>query len=149
VTLPLSPTTQGRLGPPDKPDLSHATQKVKVLLVDDNVDAAASLSMLLELEAHTTRVANSGVDALRMVAEFIPDIVFLDIGMPGMNGYEVARAIRTMPEVGNPVLVALTGWGGESDRVRSKNAGFDEHLTKPADISAIEKLLASLYPHGR
>jgi CheY-like chemotaxis protein len=122
---------------------------VKVLLVDDNVDAAASLAMLLELEAHTTRVANNGVEALRMVVEFMPDIVFLDIGMPGMSGYEVARAIRATPEAGNPVLVALTGWGGESDRVRSKNAGFDEHLTKPADISAIEKLLASLYPHGR
>jgi len=73
-----------------------------------------------------------------------PDIVFLDIGMPGMDGYEVARAIRSMPEAGNPILVALTGWGGESDRKRSREAGFNEHLTKPADLSVIQATLDRL-----
>jgi CheY-like chemotaxis protein len=112
--------------------------------VDDNVDAATTLSMLLESDSHATLIANSGREAIKAVAEFHPDIVFLDIGMPEMNGYEVARAIRRMPESGNPILVALTGWGSAADRLRAKEAGFDQHLTKPADIAAIEKLLMNV-----
>ena len=123
-------------------------QKMRVLLVDDNVDAAATLSMLLELDAHETLVAHSGVEALRVLPTFAPDVIFLDIGMPGMDGYEVAREIRKLPNGADPVLVALTGWGGEADRQRSKNAGFDEHLTKPADIAIIEELLAKHEHHG-
>jgi CheY-like chemotaxis protein len=81
---------------------------------------------------------------LRAVGEFRPDIVFLDIGMPGIDGYQVARAIREMPGIGQPVLVALTGWGTADDRERSRTAGFDRHLTKPADFSVIDQLLSSL-----
>ena len=146
VTLPLAPPSEDYWEAAEAPWKRMIAQRqgVRVLLVDDNVDAAASLSMLLQMGDHLTKVANSGAEALRVIAEFRPDIVFLDIGMPGMNGYEVARAIRKMPEAGNPVLVALTGWGGELDRSRSRSAGFDEHLTKPADISAIENLLSKL-----
>ena len=150
VTLPLAAPSDDYWEAADAARQQSATQRqgIRVLLVDDNVDAAASLSMLLQLGDHATKVANSGAEALRIIGEFKPDIVFLDIGMPGMNGYEVARAIRKMPEVGNPVLVALTGWGGEMDRSLSRNAGFDEHLTKPADISAIEELLSKLDQPG-
>ena len=124
---------------------SAAAQGVaRVLLVDDNVDAAASLSLLLQLGGHTTQLAHDGPEALRLAAEFKPDIVLLDIGLPGMNGYEVARAIRARPELGHPFLAAVTGWGAPEDRIKSKEAGFDEHLTKPVDISIIELLLATL-----
>ncbi len=111
---------------------------------DDNFDAAVTLSLLLQLAGHTTCLAHDGPEALKAVAEFKPDIVLLDLGLPGMDGYEVARAIRRMPELGRPVLVAVTGWGGPEDWLRSKQAGFDEHLTKPVDISMIELLLTNL-----
>jgi CheY-like chemotaxis protein len=117
---------------------------VRALIVDDNIDAAATLSLLLQLGGHTTAVAHDGLGALQAAAEFKPDIVLLDLGLPGVDGYEVARAIRRMPELGNPVLVAVTGWGAPEERLRTKQAGFDEHLTKPVDISMIELLLTSL-----
>jgi len=117
---------------------------IRALIVDDNLDAAVSLSLLLQLGGHTTVVARDGLEGLRVAAEFKPDIVMLDIGLPGMDGYDVARALRRIPELGNLVLVAVTGWGGPEDRLRSKEAGFDEHLTKPVDISTIELILATL-----
>jgi len=146
VTLPLAPPESKAVVEPAEPARPAAPPAVpiRILLVDDNVDAATTLSMLLESDSHTTLIANSGREAIKAVAEFHPDIVFLDIGMPEMNGYEVARAIRRMPESGNPILVALTGWGGAADRLRAKDAGFDQHLTKPADIAAIEKLLTNV-----
>jgi CheY-like chemotaxis protein len=109
----------------------------RVLLVDDNVDAVSTLSTLLEWNRH---------EALPLVAEFQPEIVILDIGMAGMNGYEVAKAIRAMPGGGSYVLVALTGWGSVSDRERARAAGFDEHLTKPVDVARIEAILARSSP---
>jgi CheY-like chemotaxis protein len=121
---------------------------VRALIVDDNVDAAASLGLLLDLGGHTTYIVHNGPEALKVVAEFKPDVVLLDVGMPGMDGYEVARALRSMPDLGRPVLVAVTGWGGPEDRLKSKNAGFDEHLTKPVDISMIELLLTTLPKHA-
>jgi CheY-like chemotaxis protein len=81
---------------------------------------------------------------LQRVADFKPDIVLLDLGLPGMNGYEVARAIRAAQNLGRPRLVAVTGWGAAEDRLRSKQAGLDEHLTKPVDISQIEDMLSTL-----
>ena len=114
----------------------------RVLLVDDNVDAASTLSTLLEWNRHEVRVVHSGAEALAVVAQFRPEIIILDIGMAGMNGYEVAKAIRKMPGGGAYVLVALTGWGSVSDRARAKAAGFDEHLTKPVDVARIEAILA-------
>jgi PAS domain S-box-containing protein len=143
ITLPLAASmpehTSEDLRPPE-----IARGVVRILLVDDNVDAVASLSLLLQLGGHTTQVAHNGPEALRLAAEFKPDIVLLDIGLPGMNGYEVARAIRANPELGHPFLAAVTGWGAPEDRLKSKESGFDEHLTKPVDISIIELLLATL-----
>jgi signal transduction histidine kinase/CheY-like chemotaxis protein len=144
ITLPLA-APAGAESP--IAELDHAPQTrnpVRALIVDDNIDAAATLSLLLQLGGHSTAVAHDGFAALQAAAEFKPDIVLLDLGLPGMDGYEVGRAIRRMPEGDNPVLVAVSGWGGPEERLRTKQAGFDEHLTKPVDISMIELLLTSL-----
>jgi CheY-like chemotaxis protein len=117
---------------------------VRVLIVDDNFDAADTLSALLELIGHVAQVANDGRAALEAMQDFRPQVVFLDIGMPGMNGYQVAEAIRNDRRFDQPLLVALTGWGGEDDRDRTRAAGFDLHLTKPVDLDRIEKMLADL-----
>ena len=117
---------------------------LRVLVVDDNIDAADTLSALLEMGGHATRVANDGCQAIEMAGKFQPQVVFLDIGLPGMNGYEVARKLREMPGMEQAILVALTGWGTREDRARSSEAGFDHHLTKPADMNAVETLLSGL-----
>ena len=117
---------------------------LRVLVVDDNVDAALTLSMILEASGHTTRVAHDGLAALAVAKQFLPQVAFLDIGMPGLNGYETASAMRRTEGLENTALVALTGWGTESDRMRSSNAGFDHHLTKPAQLKAVQDLLAGL-----
>jgi len=116
----------------------------RLLVVDDNLDAAESLGMLLELQGHEVRVASSGVAALEITKAFTPDVVFLDIGMPGMDGYEVARRLRQQPSLGNVVLAALTGWGQKEDRRRTTAAGFDHHLVKPPEPRAVEAVLAEL-----
>jgi CheY-like chemotaxis protein len=116
----------------------------RTLVVDDDIDAAAALSLLLRLGGHATALAHDGLGALKAAAEFRPDIVLLNLGLPGMDGYEVARTIRGQPELGNPLLVAVTGSSDPQDRQHCIQAGFDEHLTKPVDISMIELLLTSL-----
>jgi CheY-like chemotaxis protein len=113
-------------------------------VVDDNQDAANSLGVLLRLQGHEVRVAYSGVAALEMTKEYTPDLVFLDIGMPGMDGYEVARRLRQQPGLERVVLAALTGWGQQEDRRRSAEAGFDHHLVKPPDLKALETLVAAV-----
>jgi CheY-like chemotaxis protein len=116
----------------------------RVLVVDDNRDAAQSLGMLLRMFGAQVRVAYGGVEALDVFAAERPTIVLLDIGMPGMDGHEVARRIRRQSDPGQVVLIALTGWGQEEDRHASAEAGFDHHLIKPADIDVLHDLLASL-----
>jgi signal transduction histidine kinase/DNA-binding response OmpR family regulator len=115
----------------------------RVLVADDNQDAAESLSMILEMAGHEVRVVHDGLAALSAAQSFRPDTVLLDIGMPQMNGYEVARALRREPWGTGINLVALTGWGQESDRQKAMDAGFDHHLTKPVDPDALEALLRS------
>jgi signal transduction histidine kinase/ActR/RegA family two-component response regulator len=116
----------------------------RVVIVDDNRDAASSLALLLKLLGLEVAVANRGLDALELLPTFRPAVVLLDIGMPGMDGYEVARRIREQLEFKDLILIALTGWGQEEDRRRTSDAGFDFHLIKPADINALETLLANL-----
>ncbi|CAM2794935.1 PAS domain-containing hybrid sensor histidine kinase/response regulator [Janthinobacterium lividum] len=116
----------------------------RVLVVDDNVDAAETLAAVLDMMGHAAQVAHDGAQALALVPQFLPDVIFLDIGLPGMSGYEVARTLRRIPAGANVVLVALTGWGAENDRSQSSAAGFDHHLTKPANLLAIGELLAAL-----
>jgi CheY-like chemotaxis protein len=112
----------------------------RILIVDDNTDAALSLEMLLNLDGHTTRVEHDGESALRATAEFHPEFVFLDIGMPGMNGYETARRLRSLYGAGIR-LIALTGWGAEENRRLANEAGFDRHLVKPVDPTMIAAAL--------
>jgi CheY-like chemotaxis protein len=117
-------------------------------VVDDNTDSATSLAMLLELEGHVTHVANDGLEAVEAAAAFEPDLILLDIGLPKLNGYEAARRIRQQPSGREPVLVALTGWGQEEDRRRSREAGFDRHMVKPVDYSSLRRLLETLARDG-
>lgn len=116
----------------------------RLLVVDDNHDAANSLAMLLTLKGHEVAAAYSGSAALELVKNYEPDLVFLDIGMPGMDGCEVARRLREDVRERRLILVALTGWGQEEDRKRTTEAGFDYHLVKPPDATALEAVLANL-----
>lgn len=117
---------------------------LRILVVDDNVDAADTMAALLEMFGHVTGVANDGHQALQKAKEFRPHAVFLDIGLPGMNGYEVARTLRNTPGLDKAALIALTGWGAADDRARAREAGFDHHLTKPAELDTIENLLGDV-----
>lgn len=116
----------------------------RILVVDDNIDVVTSLSMLLEIMGNTTKVAGNGIDAINLAAVFQPHLIFMDIGMPGLNGNDTARAIRKNPWGKEIILVALTGWGQNEDRRKSQEAGFDFHLTKPILKTTLEKLFADL-----
>jgi len=145
VRLPLPneaamPVAERRSGEPAR-DVSHH----RVLVVDDNRDAAESLAALISLRGADVGVAHDGVAALQALASERPGLVLLDIGMPGMDGYEVARRMRACPEGRDVTLVALTGWGQSEDRRRSHSAGFDAHLVKPVELEELDALLAATY----
>jgi CheY-like chemotaxis protein len=115
----------------------------RILIVDDNLDGAESLAMVLEEAGHTTHVAHDGVEAIAAAERVRPEAVLLDIGLPKLDGYEVCHRIRET-SWGKPLLmVALTGWGQDEDRHRSRQAGFDAHLVKPVDFELLFKLLAA------
>ena len=107
------------------------------------MDSADSLAAFLKMHGHSIRVANTAPAAITLQADFQPDIMFLDIGLPEMNGYELARRIRASADGGDLCLVAITGWGGEKDKENAKAAGFNAHLTKPVDISVVQSLITS------
>jgi len=125
----------------EKPASPGRIARQRVLIVDDNEDAAESLATLLEVAESEVRVAHSGREALAIFDHFNPAFVLLDIGMPDMDGYEVAREIRRRQAERHPILIAFTGWGQEADRVRAREAGFDHHLVKPTDIRALKAIL--------
>jgi len=116
----------------------------RILIVDDNEDAAISLAMILSLDGHETESIYSGSDALERLRKFQPDIVLLDIGLPEMDGYEVARRIRARPELAGLRLIALTGYGQDTDRARALAVGFDDHLVKPVETQRLQQVLSSL-----
>ena len=116
----------------------------RVLIVDDNVDAADTLAALLVISGHETAVAYEGVSALEHAESSRPNVVVLDLGMPGMSGYDVARNLRRRPWGSTLKLIALTGWGQERDRRMTREAGFDEHLVKPADPDELIRLVERL-----
>ncbi len=116
----------------------------RVLIVDDNEDAANSLAMILNLGGHETASVYTAVDALQRAASFKPDVVLLDIGLPGMDGYEVAQKMRELPGLRDIRLVAVTGYGRSDDRIRARDAGFDDHLTKPVEFAVLERTLAGI-----
>jgi CheY-like chemotaxis protein len=113
----------------------------RVLVVEDNRDAAESLRMLLELRGHDVRVAHTGTDGVEAAHAWQPEVVVCDIGLPGLDGYGVARQIRRNPSTAGIRLIALTGYGQLEDRRRSREAGFDEHLTKPAEPETLQQLI--------
>ena len=129
--------------PPPRRHVAQVRERAhrRLLLVDDNVDAVESLAVLLRSDGHEVRTAHDAASALALVESFRPDLVVLDIGLPGMNGYELAQRIRARPELGAPTLVALTGYGQQEDRKRARAAGFDHHFIKPADVNALQRLL--------
>jgi PAS domain S-box-containing protein len=117
-------------------------RRCQILVVDDSADTADSLALLMKEEGHEVRTAYDGPAALELLQVFHPEVIFLDIGLPGMDGYEVARRIRAQPQARQPLLVAVTGYGREEDRRRAREVGFDAHLAKPADPDALNQLLA-------
>lgn len=128
-----APQIETLVGSPNRP--------LRVLIADDNQDSAESLGMLLELSGHQVLLAHNGADALRLAADNLPDVALLDIGMPGMDGYQVAAAMRREAWGANMLLVAITGWGQDDDKRRASGAGFDHHLTKPMDSAALQSIL--------
>ena len=142
VTLPIETNAPAPIPKP------HATstvgRRLRILIADDNRDSADSMSLLLQLQGHEVRTAYDGAEALAAAESFHPDVAVLDIAMPGMNGYETATRIRREPWGGNVMLVAMSGFGQESDKRRAAAAGFDHHLTKPVDNAVLEQLLSRL-----
>jgi PAS domain S-box-containing protein len=137
----LPATAANTSGQREAPAGRSSEEGLKVLVVDDNVDAAESLATVLQMTGRKTLTVYDGPGVLQAARDFAPDIVLLDIGLPGMSGYDVARQLRADPDLSRSVLIAVTGWGSEEDRRRSHEAGFDEHLTKPIDIAMLEPLL--------
>ncbi|HVL57908.1 MAG TPA: response regulator, partial [Burkholderiaceae bacterium] len=119
-------------------------RRLRVMIVDDNADAAESLALLLDIDGHQVRTELSGSAALAAAAEFMPDVVFCDLGLPGVSGHDVAASVRSDPRFAATTLVALTGWGSDEDRRRARDAGFDFHLTKPASAAAIDQILLQI-----
>lgn len=124
-------------------------QVSRVLVIDDNIDAADMLAMMLQMFGHEVQTAYTGEDALEIMVEYHADIVLLDIGLPGMNGYEIAQRLRQQPQTKEVRLIAMTGYGQESDRQRSQEAGFDYHLVKPVDPQKLQNLLETLAKQPR
>jgi CheY-like chemotaxis protein len=132
--------------PPQITSASASGEKPRILVVDDNTDAASSLGRLLTLLGNDVRVVYGGEEALTQIEQFKPRIVLLDLGMPGMDGFQTAQHIRRRSSGDSAMLIAVTGWGQEQDRLRSEESGFVEHLTKPVNIEQLEALLSRLLP---
>lgn len=118
--------------------------KCKVLVVDDNVDGAVTLSVILKHMGNSVRITHDGRSALAVGAEFVPDVILMDIGMPGMDGYETCERMRMEEWSANVKIVALTGWGQEEDKRKARRAGFDLHLVKPVDRSTLMEVIGSV-----
>jgi CheY-like chemotaxis protein len=144
VHLPVMPPPESQ--PPSAPTapVPLVTPPLRVLVVDDNVDTAESLTMLVQALGHDVRTTHDGSAAQQVALDYRPNVVLLDIGLPGIDGYEVARWIRQQAVLQGAVLVAMTGYGQESDRQRSHDAGFDFHLVKPTDFGKLQEILATV-----
>jgi PAS domain S-box-containing protein len=142
VRIPISPAARrGTAARTSETVVPRSPSGSKVLVVDDNEDAAGSLATLLRLQGHDVRAAFSGREALEVVKNYVPDVALLDLGMPGMDGFELSGRLRQQPGCERVMLVALTGWGQVEDRRRTAAAGFDHHLVKPPDSRTLERLL--------
>ena len=147
IRLPIVPAPTQAQPPKSERELPMAKPtRHRILVVDDNVDAAKTMSMMLKIMGNEIRTAHDGQQGIETAEEFRPDMILLDIGMPKLNGYDTCRRIREQPWGGSIFIVALTGWGQEDDKRRSREAGFDYHLVKPVEPAALESLLANLDP---
>ena len=147
LRLPLAqdePAPASTPAPAPEPAQQPAAGPRRILVLDDNVDAAQTLGNLLGMAGHTVQLAHRGQEAIDLAERFAPDLAFLDIGLPDMSGYDVARALRARPLLRDTYLVALTGWGAAADRLRSQEAGIDLHLTKPVSLDALAAALPGL-----
>jgi CheY-like chemotaxis protein len=125
-----------------------SVSKRRILVVDDNRDSAQTMSRLLKLLGHDVWTAYDGIEAVDAAKEFGPEVTLMDVGMPRLNGYEAARRIRQQPWGRNMIIIALTGWSQEGDRVQSREAGCDGHLVKPVNFADLETLLAGIVANG-
>lgn len=148
VRLPVAHVVEPRAAP-DVAAAPAETRALRVLIVDDNDDSAEMLGLLVGMQGHDVRTAASGTDALSVADAFAPDVVFLDIGLPVMSGYEVAERLRLSETTARSLLVALTGWGAPEHVERARAAGFDLHMTKPVDTAEVERLLRDPAPTRR
>mgnify|MGYP002625041607 CR=1 FL=1 len=145
IRLPTPSENSSSAAQPESLDAANEERhSLRVLVVDDNAAAATMLRMVVQAAGHQVRTAGDGEEAVQSAGEFHPDVVLMDIGMPKMNGYDAAQHIRRQPWGKQMVLVALTGWGQDDDRQKTKDAGFDHHLVKPAKSADLEGLLASV-----
>ena len=144
VRLPVIKTPATEPPSPSKDSAESRGPSLRVLVVDDNMDAAQSLGLLLEQSGHEVQTAYDGPTALKIALEFRPNVMLLDIGLPGIDGFEVAKRLRQQPQLGSVVLVALTGYGQITDIERSRNAGFNHHLVKPANLAKVLQILATV-----
>jgi PAS domain S-box-containing protein len=144
VRLPTVVSPASQPPSPAKEAAEPTGPSLRVLVVDDNVDTAQSLAMLLKVSGHQVRIAHTGPTALEAALDYRPNVVLLDIGLPEMDGYEVAKRIRQRPFLQNVVLVAMTGYGQDTDRQRSQEVGFNAHLVKPADFGKVQQILATV-----
>src|SRR6185436_8939859 len=143
VRLPV--LTREEVAAQHRPDVaSESRRQRRVLIVDDNRDSADSLAMLMQITGNQTYMAHDGVEAVEAVEKYRPEVVLLDIGLPGLDGHEVCRRVREQPWGKDIVVIALTGWGQEDDRRKSEEAGFNGHLVKPVDYDNLLLLLAEL-----
>jgi DNA-binding response OmpR family regulator len=133
---------------PTARELPHGRRKLRVLVADDERDQVATLAALLIDEGHEVREVYRGTEVVRLVREFDPDIALIDIGMPGMSGYEVARELRLEFGKARPMLIAITGWKQSSDRILARLAGFDHHMAKPFDPRTLLELIAPMATGG-
>jgi two-component system, chemotaxis family, CheB/CheR fusion protein len=140
VRLPVTQVAQPQPIAPSHESLAARTAR-RILVVDDNRDAAASLAMFLKLSGHDTHIAHDGLEAVEKAAQLAPDVILLDIGLPKISGLEAARRIRAQSQGKRPVLVALTGWAHDADRQNSREAGFNAHVVKPVDLDVLANLL--------
>ena len=143
IRLPIRAARDAEVVVAEQPTV-QVRHNLRVLIVEDNVDAAEMLDMAVSDLGHVTRMAHDGAIAVALATQFAPDVIFLDIGLPVMNGYAVARTLRDLPELSEVYIAAVTGWGQEEDRRKAREAGFDSHFTKPLSQAVLEDVLATI-----